>query len=139
MHHRPRADLDAIADADAAYHHGACADEAIVADGGRLLADFTDGDVLVNPAIGAQNGVAGDVHAVEAVGEGGLAGNFGAGAQVPAVAPRRAIQEKGHNVPKKLASDALPPPVEPPEPPEIVSLGPVHQDLPKVHGLTSRW
>ena len=68
---------------------------------GRLLADFTDGDVLVNPAIGAQNGVAGDVHAVETVGEGGLAGDFGTCAQVPAVAPRRAIQEKGSQRPEK--------------------------------------
>lgn len=65
----PRSDFGPVANANVAYHHSAGPNQAISPNLGRFSPDLTDGDILVNPASGADAGIAGNVDAMQTMGQ----------------------------------------------------------------------
>ena len=76
MHDGACADLHIAANCDAAHQNGARADQATVANARRGAAGFADRDILINAAIAADAGKAGDINAMQAVRELGVELNY---------------------------------------------------------------
>ena len=131
MHHGSGADFDMAADSDAAYDHGPGADEAMVADLRRFAVRFSDGDILINAAVGADSGISGDIYAVQAVGEGEESFDDGAVSQVSPVPTGCAVEKKGQDISRKPVLCVLPPALQPPKAAQVVPLGIIGDPRPK--------
>ena len=111
-----------IANADIADNDRPGPNQAMTSYFGGYPINLSDGDILINPAVFAHMGIAGDIDAMQTVGQNGDAVKAGPIADVPPVSVSQVVEEKRQNVSDRFAPALLPPAKKPPVKPQTIPL-----------------